>query len=72
VAVAERVRAQVEQHPFQYEGKTYAVTISLGLAATDGGEVLTPHELIRQADENLYEAKHQGRNRVVALEPATA
>ena len=34
--------------------------------ATDGGQPLTPHDLIRQADENLYQAKNAGRNRVVA------
>src|SRR5438270_2158207 len=66
VMVAERVRSLVEQHLFQYEGKSYPVTVSVGVAHTSRGEVLTPHELIRQADEKLYQAKHQGRNRVVA------
>jgi diguanylate cyclase (GGDEF)-like protein len=64
--VAERLRALIERHPFQYEGKTYPVTISLGVAATTGEETLTPHELIRRADEKLYAAKNGGRNRVVA------
>ena len=41
------------------------MTISVGVATTTGDETLTPHELIRQADEKLYQAKHQGRNRVV-------
>ncbi len=66
VTVAERIRGRVEKHPFQYEGKSYPVTVSVGVAATDGGEPLTPNELIRQADENLFKAKHEGRNRVVA------
>jgi diguanylate cyclase (GGDEF)-like protein len=64
--VAERVRQLVERHPFQYEGKTYQVTISMGVSATSGGQTLTPHDLIRQADEKLYQAKNAGRNRVVA------
>jgi diguanylate cyclase (GGDEF)-like protein len=63
--VAERLRNLIEKHIFQYEGKTYPVTISVGLATTAGDESLTPHELIRQADEKLFQAKHQGRNRVV-------
>jgi diguanylate cyclase (GGDEF)-like protein len=42
------------------------VTISAGVAATSGDAALTPHDLIRQADEKLYEAKNAGRNRVVA------
>jgi diguanylate cyclase (GGDEF)-like protein len=64
--VAERIRSQVEQHQFVYEGKTYPVTISVGVALTNGGEALTPTDLLRQADENLYKAKNDGRNRVVA------
>ncbi|MBY0233292.1 MAG: GGDEF domain-containing protein [Gemmataceae bacterium] len=66
VLVAERVRSLVERHAFQYEGKAYPVTISLGVAATAGSEPLTPHDLIRQADEKLYAAKDTGRNRVMA------
>jgi two-component system cell cycle response regulator len=66
VAVADRVRMQVEKHSFQYEEKTYSVTISLGLATTSGDDSLTPNELIRQADEKLFQAKDGGRNRVVA------
>jgi diguanylate cyclase (GGDEF)-like protein len=66
VAIAERVRLLVERHNFQYEGKSYPVTVSVGVAATNGDESLTPHDLIRQADEKLYQAKNLGRNRVVA------
>ena len=66
VAVAERIRTMVERHQFQYEGKTYPVSVSMGVAATSGDATLTPHELIRQADDRLYQAKHAGRNRVVA------
>jgi two-component system cell cycle response regulator len=64
--VAERVRSLVEKHPFQYEGKRYGVTISLGAVATQGEDALTPLELIRRADEKLYQAKREGRNRVSA------
>jgi diguanylate cyclase (GGDEF)-like protein len=66
IAVAERIRAQVEKHPFQYEGKSYQATLSAGVAATTGDDALTPTELIRQADEKLFEAKNAGRNKVVA------
>jgi diguanylate cyclase (GGDEF)-like protein len=66
VTVAERVRGLVERHVFQYEGKSYPVTVSLGVASTTGEAALTPHDLIRLADENLYLAKNTGRNRVVA------
>ncbi len=64
--VAERLRSLVERHAFQYEGKTFTVTISVGVSATAGDQTLTPHDLIRQADEKLYLAKNGGRNCVVA------
>jgi len=66
ICVADRIRNLVEKHPFQYEGKAYTVTVSVGLSTTSGDETLTPHELIRQADEKLYQAKSLGRNRVVS------
>jgi diguanylate cyclase (GGDEF)-like protein len=64
--VAERVRRLIESQPFHYEGKPFNVTISLGVATTLGDDSLTSLDLIRQADENLFKAKREGRNRVVA------
>jgi diguanylate cyclase (GGDEF)-like protein len=66
VTVAERIRGLVENHAFRYEDKSYRVTVSLGVATTTGDEALTPSELIRRADDRLYQAKREGRNRVVA------
>ena len=42
-----------------------SVTISIGVAATKG-EGDTPEQLLKRADEALYEAKEGGRNRVIA------
>jgi diguanylate cyclase (GGDEF)-like protein len=66
LGAAERIRSRVADHPFQYEGKKYGVTVSLGVAATAGDPSLGPAELIAQADEKLYQAKREGRNRAVA------
>jgi diguanylate cyclase (GGDEF)-like protein len=66
LTAAERIRAMVEEHKFQYENKTYPVTVSIGVATTAGDESMTPSELLRQVDEKLYEAKNTGRNRICA------
>jgi diguanylate cyclase (GGDEF)-like protein len=70
--VAERIRNRIEKHSFQYEGGTFTITISLGVAATSGHKLMTTEELINQADGRLYEAKQNGRNRVVADIPSFA
>ncbi len=66
-AVAERLRHIVESQPFHLKqsGAALTITASLGIASTIHGAA-SAEELIRQADRALYEAKHGGRNRVVA------
>jgi diguanylate cyclase (GGDEF)-like protein len=63
--VAERVRATVEQTSFAHEGRAIHITASLGVAGYPAVAAVNPDELIRVADEALYEAKRSGRNRVV-------
>jgi two-component system cell cycle response regulator len=64
--LAERLVRVINSEPFQYEEKIYQVTISVGVTTTVGEKSITPSELIRRADEKLYQAKHEGRNRVVS------
>jgi diguanylate cyclase (GGDEF)-like protein len=64
--VAERVRRRTEVHPFMYGDKAFRITVSIGVAYTVGDTQMTSQELIRQADEKLYQAKQQGRNRVIS------
>lgn len=59
---AETLRQAVARHAFNYGGAAYPVTISLGVAIAEGDTPVTFVELIRRADEKLYEAKHAGRN----------
>lgn len=61
---AEQVRRIVAETPFEYEGDTISVTVSIGLHTAEG-EDIDPTQFIKFADENLYRAKNSGRNRVV-------
>jgi two-component system cell cycle response regulator len=65
-AAAERIRQLVEAHPFHYADRTFQVTVSLGVTVTTGTDVASSAQLIARADEKLYQAKREGRNRVVA------
>jgi diguanylate cyclase (GGDEF)-like protein len=64
VAVADRIRALVAGRPFRFDDEDFTVTISAGVASTQGDEAVTTAELIDHADVKLYEAKNAGRNRV--------
>jgi diguanylate cyclase (GGDEF)-like protein len=64
VEMAERIRTAVESHAFHYEGQSYYVTISLGIAVTSGEKPVALNDLVALADDKLYQAKREGRNRV--------
>ena len=63
IQLAEKLRASVESAVFRFEGTQIPVTISIGVAAW-GPHVEDPQELVKEADERLYDAKRGGRNRV--------
>jgi diguanylate cyclase (GGDEF)-like protein len=62
--VAERIRHGVADHPFEHEGQRMKVTVSIGVASLVPNKRDTPLELVQAADEALYAAKSEGRNRV--------
>lgn len=63
--VAERIRKTTESLRITGKGfEPFSVTVSIGVASTADG--LVPHEqLVKWADNALYEAKSTGRNQVV-------
>jgi diguanylate cyclase (GGDEF)-like protein len=62
VRIGEELRTLIANHAFVAEGKEVRVTISVGAAAA--GPMSTVEQLYKAADDKLYEAKKQGRDRV--------
>ncbi|AMV72878.1 diguanylate cyclase [Desulfuromonas sp. DDH964] len=68
VAAAERVRLAIKERPFVFAGPLLKVTVSLGVATARPGE----HDLnlvLQRADQGLYKAKAEGRDRVAWIDP---
>jgi diguanylate cyclase len=70
VTAVERIRVVLESKQWTIEPsgeRVGKVTASFGVAKLRPDE--SPNDLLRRVDERLYEAKVQGRNRVVADDP---
>jgi two-component system cell cycle response regulator len=64
--VAERLRRRIASEPFpiHHNAKVVEVTISAGIAASRDADAAA--DVLKRADQALYQAKRDGRNRVVA------
>ena len=67
--LAERLRERVAAAHVDHEGQAISVTVSLGVAGFPEVAAETPEKLLSAADEALYRAKSEGRNRVVLKRP---
>ena len=72
VTVAEHLREYVQAISFKPPMENLTVTVSAGVATFPSAQVDDVDSLIRQADEALYRAKQNGRNRVVAMDSIPA
>jgi len=63
----ERLRKKIEAATVRYESKEIRFTVSIGLAQFIPEIDKSVAQLIKRADDALYAAKQQGRNRVIAV-----
>ena len=59
IQVAEKIKAEIENYPSKLK-----VSISQGIAQY--AQDMSPHDLVLKADQALYQAKHEGKNRICA------
>lgn len=60
---AERIRVEIEKAEIFYEKQQIKITVSSGVAELRKGE--STENILNKADQALYEAKENGRNKVV-------
>ncbi len=61
--VAERIMNAVRNNKLIYKGKTIRITLSMGLTSHQKGDTL--ESLIERADAAVYQAKHDGKDKLV-------
>ncbi|WP_304640037.1 ammonium transporter [Pseudomonas sp.] len=64
VPIADGIRSLVEDFRFSWEGKTFAVGVSIGLVQVGGEHTHSLGEVLSAADSACYAAKDSGRNRI--------
>lgn len=63
--LAEKIRKKIEEEPFFLRREKTHATVSIGVS-TLLDDAKTCEDLLKVADQNLYRAKREGRNRVCA------
>ncbi|MBD2692245.1 diguanylate cyclase [Anabaena catenula] len=65
IIVAERIRENINNQYIFVGEKKVSITVSIGIASYNSADK-TIDTIIQRADKALYQAKNQGRNRVIA------
>jgi diguanylate cyclase (GGDEF)-like protein len=68
VQTAERLRNVLGAQDFAFSGRKVKLTVSIGVAYSRGKSAV-PETMLAQADQALYQAKRNGKNRVCMHEP---
>ena len=66
--LAEQLRADLASHPCLHQGLSIDLSLSIGVYTLTPGPNSDREQLLRHADQALYQAKAAGRNRVVGYE----
>ena len=69
LSVAQRLCTRLREQPLEWEGRALSVTASFGVVGVSDSASTSLDVLLRNADAALYEAKEQGRDRVVLGSP---
>lgn len=64
-ATSERIRTNIEQIYFDFQGETVSITVSCGVSHTDRNDNKSGLKLVNESDFALYNAKGNGRNQTV-------
>ena len=65
--LVENIRQTIEQTPVQSDGFTISLTISAGIATAIAKPELAEKTILASADQQLYQAKNAGRNKVKGI-----
>ena len=65
--IAERLRYNIEQNKVATEYGELSITVSIGVASIFSDNI-TPHELLKESDTCLYQAKESGKNCIASIE----
>ena len=66
--IAERIRAQVERYKIKLEGEEVGITVSAGIVSYPAHASVV-EELLKKADEAMYNAKRGGKNQSSVFSP---
>ena len=64
VQVAENLRKKVQNNPIEWEGETIPLSLSVGTVNCHANQEFSLDQLLKFADEAMYESKQAGRNSV--------
>ena len=69
LTLTEKLRQLIENTGFNSHGSAINITVSCGISDFNGDD--TREAVFERADQALYQAKEQGRNRCIIADPAS-